>query len=298
MRSFTGFGQKSYIGQPYAVPIKLAGIATQCVPLLFQWISYGASTAVPNVNVLVNANNKPCSPLEQIRSIYIDNLGCDTPVYVNFPDTNTTIVAKPNSEGWYPAFTNQKVFSVIGEGFFTGDIGQTFIALCNVYIPPGVNNEIDTSVALWRGSPLITRGTSIYSSNYGIPALGDQFFSSGLLNLFNLGTTQNLWGTPKPSGFLYITGLSFYVADAYSGGPAPTLGQCVIESTGIAGILAVPNYFAPVVGGSYVGATPSPPIQMTGMQLKLDATQTWRVRVAVAVDQGFAQAFSSYTYQP
>src|SRR5580704_7932466 len=106
MRSFIGFGQANYIGIPETQGIKLAGIKGVVIPLLFQWISYGASTAKPNINVLVNVNNQACIAMDQIRSVYIDNLGSDQPIYVNFPDTNYTIAAKPNSEGWYPAYTN------------------------------------------------------------------------------------------------------------------------------------------------------------------------------------------------
>lgn len=296
MRSFLGFGQVPFIGTPGARGVKLAGIATVVVPLLFQWISYGADTTKPNINVNCDLNGKACTALDVIKSIYVDNLGNDVPVYVYFPDTQSTVVAKPNSEGWYPVFTNEKRFFVIGEGFFTGDIGQTLIVAANVYIPPSVNNEIDTAVALWKASPQITRGTSIYSNNLGTPALGDQFFSSGLLNFAGVGATQNMWNTPQPSGFIYVTMLNVYCADCFMVAGAK-LGQIVLESTGVAGILIVPNFYGPQGTILSTGVTP-PPLLLPGLQLKLDATQTWRLRVAVSVDNGFVQAFSSYTYQP
>jgi hypothetical protein len=296
LRTFIGFGQSSYIGIPQSQAIKLSGIAGVAVPLLFQWISYGASTVVPNINVLVDMRTSNCKALDQIRSVYIDNLGSDCPMYVYFPDTAYTVAAKPNSEGWYPVMTNSKVMWVIGEGFFTGDIPQTLIHVSNIPFVPSVNAEIDNAVALWRASPLITRGTSIYSSNLGIPALGDQFFSSGLLDFPSLGDIQNLWNTPKLTGFLYITTLNVNCVFAFMGGNNQ-LGQIVIESTGVAGILLVPNFYAE----KSTVASPSNqplPITLTGIQLKLDATQTWRMRVAVPVDQGKVQAFSSFTYQP
>lgn len=287
MRSFLGFGQVPYIGTPFTNAIKLAGIAGVQIPLLFQWLSYGASTARPNINVLVNANNTVCRAMDQIRSVYIDNLGSDNPIYVNFPDTGYTIAAKPNSSGWYPAFTNAKTLWVIGEGFLTGDIPQTYIVLCNIPLPASINTEIDNAVALYRASPTISRGTTIYNAALGIPALGDQFFASSQLNL-NSGGSVGLWNTPYASGFLFITGLNLN-SFGTTGGSV----QVSIESTGVAGVLLAPTWF---------GGTPAPGVSqivnLSAMQIKLDATQTWRMRLIQNIAGGFAQVLSSFTQQP
>lgn len=294
MRTFIGFGQAAYIGQPFTQAIKLAGIQTLCVPLLFQWLSYGAATAKPNINVLVDLENAHCKSLDQIRSIYIDNLGSNVPVYVYFPDSNYTIVAQPNSEGWYPAYTNQKKMWVVGEGFLDGSIPQTFILASNVYIPPSVNVEIPQTVQLWRASPVISRGTSIYNSAFGVPALGDQF-ATALLNAAIAGNTAGLWGTPYSSGFLYLTNLVVTCVGVFSGVVGLNEnGGFQLESTGVGGVLLPLQFDStqnPANGGAQL-------LTMSGLQIKLDATQTWRGRITTPVSQGALLIVSAFTQQP
>jgi hypothetical protein len=292
-RVFIGFGQQPYIGQPGAQAIKLGGISGSVIPLLFQWLSYGASSVVPNINVLVDLNGAACRSLDQIRSVYIDNLGSANPVYVYFPDTGYTIAAKANSEGWYPAFTNGRTVWVVGEGFLTGSIPQTFVLLSNVPMPPAVNTELDQAASLWLASPVISRGTSIYNSRLGIPALGDQFFATTFDPTFTTGIVP-LWNTPYASGFIYITSLIITAFAFQTAAPFEALGQLTIESTGIAGTLIQPIFMAQ-----------NPPantatISITGMQIKLDATQTWRLRVSIGAGNngGIASITSTFTQQP
>jgi hypothetical protein len=294
VRSFFGFGQVPYIGQPYAQPIKLTGITGRAVPLLFQWLSYGASSTVNNINVLVSLENAMCKALDQIRSIYIDNLGSDNPVYVNFPDMNYTIVAKPNSEGWYPVFTNARVFSVVGEGFLTGDIPQTFILATNIPQIPAVNVELDQAKSLLLASPVISRGTSIYNAALGTPALADQLNTPNI----NVGILNSvpLWGTPYPSGFIYVN--SIFLAPQGVTAAAAGLFSLQFESTGVAGLLFTTTVLVYPTGI----AAPSLPGNITffsGANIKLDATQTWRVRVLNIINTlGVAQIYSSFTQVP
>lgn len=293
MRSFLGFGQLPYIGQTFTLPIKLAGISGQTIPLLFQWLSYGASTAVPNINVAVDFDNPVCKAFDQIRSVYIDNLGSSVPVYVYFPDTGYTLSAKANSEGWYPAFTNAKKIWVIGQGFLTGSIPQTKVILCNIPLPPSVNVEIDQSVELWKASPVIARGTSIYNTNFGTPALGDQFYSSGSLDLTGPSIINSVWGTPYPDGFIYVNNVQFNAFGLFSSGSVQA--QFVLESTGVGGILLAPAFDVT----SPTAATGVLPIlTLQGMNIKLDATQSWRLRNAGSFTQGFIQMLSCYTKNP
>lgn len=292
-RSFIGFGQVPYIGQPFTNPIKLSGIAGTQLPLLFNWLIYGASTLRPNINVLVDIDNAVCRAMDQVRSVYIDNLGSDNPVYVYFPDTGYTVAAKPNSEGWYPAFTNAKKIWIIGEGFLTGDIPTAFVILCNIALPASVNTEIDNAVALWRASPTISRGSTIYNSTLGIPALGDQLFTANPLSATVIGDTVPLWNSPYASGFLYITSIVIYglgVSNAVLNS-----GAMVLESTGIAGVLATPRWIQqPTIPPGYVGEI----FRLTGLQTKLDAAQSWRARTITAGDGGTIQIYSSFTQQP
>lgn len=291
-RTFIGFGQVAYIGQPSSRAIKIFGISGQSVPLFFQWISYGASTAVPNINVLVNLDTSACKGLDQIRSVYIDNLGSVNPVYLYFPDTGQTLAAKANSEGWYPAFTNAKQMWVIGEGFLNGSIPQTFIIVSNVALPPSVNTEIDQAVNLWLASPVITRGNSIYNAALGVPALGDQIFVSPLLGMQISGSVAGMWNTPFVSGFLYVRTIQVIGQNVSSSGI--TSASIVLESTGVAGTL-IPLTFnvnnVNVQGNNVL-------LDLKDMQLKLDATQTWRLRNTNTAPSGSIFGISAFTQQP
>jgi hypothetical protein len=292
MRSFLGFGQVPYIGTPNAQPIKLGGIAAQTVPLLFQWISYGAGLARPNINVLVSLETQPCVKLDQIRSVYIDNLASDSPIYIYFPDVGYAITAKPNSEGWYPVYSNSKTFWVVGEGFTAANIPQTWILISNIFMPPSVNVELDNAVALWKASPIITRGNTIFNTNFGTPALGDQFFASPAISVA-VGNTAGLWNTPYASGFLYLTSLVINGVQLFSSGGNST-GTFVVESTGIAGTLFSELYC--LTPNTPPGV--SPLLQLSGLQTKLDATQTWRIRttsLSGGTVSGQLQSLSSFT---
>lgn len=274
--------------------MKIGPLAGKIIPLLFQWLAYGASTATPNINVLVDIDNATTKSFDQIRSIYIDNLGSPNPVYVYFPDTQYTISAKANSEGWYPAYTNARKIWVIGEGFLTGEIPQTLISLTNIPLPPNVNTEFDQAAALYLASPLIARGTSIYNTDFGTPSLGDQFSLSASLNLATVGNTVGLWGTPYPSGFLYINSLFINVV-AISASNTTGSFSLSIESTGAAGVLATPTGFV-------FPLAPPGNINMFGggANVKLDATQTWRARVvgnSNIFNGSAAQVMTAFTQQ-
>lgn len=293
MRLFLGFGQVPYIGAPFTTPIKLAGISGQTVPLLFNWISYGAATAKPNINVLVDIDNAVCKAIDQIRSIYIDNLGSQNPVYVYFPDTGYTCVAKANSEGWYPVYTNTKKLWVVGEGFLDGSIPTTFILLSNIALPASVNTELDQAVSLWKSSPLISRGSSIYNSSFGVPALGDQLTATGQMTL-TFPTTIPLWNSPYSSGFLYIQQIQIVMQNV-AHNISPAIGQFVLESTGVAGTLLNCFFVAPPTTNVVYNQIY---LDLKGMNLKLDATQIWQVRNITSVAQGNIQVYSSFTQSP
>jgi hypothetical protein len=258
---------------------------------LLQWLSYGASTANQNINVLVDLKTQPCVRLDQIRSVYIDNLGSDNPVYVYFPDTACTVVAKPNSEGWYPAYTGDRKFWVIGEGFLTGHIPQTLVIVTNIAVSPAVNVELDQSTPLWKASASITRGNTIYNSNLGVPALGDQ--TRQYFGAFNVPgvLANNVFDSPYSSGFIYLTTLDFSYLGMATGGQTIV----VLESTGIAGIL---YQFFWTMPNTIIPNSIQKILQLEGLQIKLDATQTWRLRAASTnISMGYS-ATVSFTTNP
>ena len=271
-RSFLGFGQVAYIGTPYTRPITFGGIKGISVPLRFDWLSYGASTVNPNVNVLVDLSTQNTKALIEIRSVYIDNLGSDVPVYIYFEDTDYSVVAAPNSAQWLPVYTKSLKFWIVGLGFLTGNIPTTKVIVTNLVIEASSDVEIATSIALWKASATITRGSTIYNENLGTPALGDQadthtgaFNSAGVM-------VPSLWQTPQPSGFLYVTNIDFtFISPAFIGAGGSTV--VVVESTGISGLL-----YSFIFSGSSTILGVQKLLGLNGMNLKLDATQTWRLR--------------------
>lgn len=295
MRIFSTIVPTAYIGAPQAQPIKLGGIAGQGVPLSFAWLGYGASSLKPNINVQVDLSQQPCVKLDQVRSVYIDNLGSDIPIYINFPDLNYTIVAKPNSEGWYPAYTNARQLSVIAEGFLSGNIPQTQIIVSNIYIPPSVNVELEQSASLWRASPNINR-TGGNTSNFGSPALGDQSVQySGAVAVPGV-LQNNLWGTPLTGGFIYLTAVEFLLQDISSSGNG--FLQILLQSTGIAGGLYVYFFVLPAASSPII---PAQILMRQGAKnIKLDATQTWQLFASTVVG-GIQAQYSlamDYTVNP
>ena len=297
MRIFSGITQQAYQGTPGAQAIKLAGISGYAIPLLFPWLNYGASSLVQNINVNVDFDNKDCSKLDQVRSIYIDNLGSDNPIYVNFPDTNYTVVAKPNSEGWYPAYTNARKMLVIGEGFLTNDIPITFIIASNIFIAPSVNNEIDVAISSWKASAQITKGTTIYNQNFGPPALGDQLYEVPNLSIGAVATIiPNLWNTALSSGFIYLTALDVSLSGVTS---AAANGSVLLQlvSTGVGGVFD--DFF--FQSGLAAGASIADVIKLrdwSGVNLKLDATQQWQLKVISTTLTGKVSFASVFTTNP
>lgn len=299
-RSFIGFGQKQYIGVPYVRPITLGGLLGQVAPLQFNWLSYGASSTVPNINVAVDLSvNLVASKLRQIRSVYIDNMGSDNPIYVYFPSTDYAVVAQPNSAGWFRAYATDYQLQVIGEGFTTGDIPTTKILVANVDVSPAVDIEVAQAIALWKASATISRGNTIYNQNFGAPALGDQTFQA-ILDVTSAGNTVGILNTPLASGFIIITHMYINlisVGDNVTGFLTPTL---FLESTGIAGILDKWKYVSNLISDPGYRPDYAPLYVLQSGNFKIDATQTWRLRqdIACGGTTGFANAVFGYSTSP
>lgn len=179
----------------------------------FNWATdYGAGTAKPAVNVLVNLQSGQGGAqqqIDQVRSVKIDNLGNPAPVYVYFLDTTDTIVAPANTIVWEPVVTNSKIANVILDGASDGSgVGRTKVYFCNYFVPPYVNAEISQAIALYKGSPTIQR-TNTLQPGFGPPALGDQGkgvqLAAGIVGDFAIML-------PATTGFYYITSLAFAVA--------------------------------------------------------------------------------------
>jgi hypothetical protein len=300
MRTFQQYPLVNYIGQPFTKPISVFGVNGQSIPLTFNWLVYGVSTAAPNLVVQVDMGNSiVAQKINNIRSVYIDNTGSDVPIYIIFPDTNCVVVCQPNCTIWAPCYTAGMKALVAGLGFFTGDIPSTAITFTNLIVPPATNIEIQTAVDLWKASSAITRGNTIYNTNLGVPALGDQLTGSqfGITannsqTIFNLGT-----------GFIYITELILSISNAQiaaNAGPVLGVGTAFFESTGVSGILVSPIFV--LLGQNNASSTVNVFTEILRQHgnFKLDGSQLWRVRWVTNgnFSNGTLSSFFSYTTNP
>lgn len=300
--NFTGTTTANYRGTTYRLPVKLPqGIITppgrvqpSVCPVTIDWVVYWQAAGNPaNMGVFVNlqAASVQASILDRIASVKIDNTGSQNSVYVLFEDTGDVINCPPNCSVTYPCLTNLLNAKIIATGLTAGFIPTTKIYFYNIELPPSVDYEVSQSVSLWKASPSITRGNTILNTNFGVPALADQFQSPSL-PLSPIGNTVGLWGTPYPSGFIYVNSFILTVGNMYSNGTSE-FGQIVVESTGISGILFQPAFQSPA---TIAERTYNQIItQNHGMNLKLDATQTWRMRVAAVIFSGFSQVYTAFT---
>lgn len=291
MRSFAGITNSNYAGSIQALPTNInntkfgqqPALPPSCVALAFDWAKdYGASTAKPNIAVSVNIGGGGTTrqKLDNVRSVRIDNLGNPVPVYVNFPDTNYTVVAPPNSIVRENVETGQFSAFIYAEGFTTGQTGLTAVYFYNYPSPPFLDTEINQTVDLWRASASISRGGTILNQNFGPPALGDQTIQFSNFVSANGVIQNNVMFTPFASGFLYVTHVDFSLTNINIPGAGGATLTLIMESTGSAGIL----YFLiwgsnpPNPAGSFINIQKI--LNLSAMNIKLDATQTWRLRIS------------------
>lgn len=298
---------RPYIGVPYSSPIDLCkpvSLPAASIPFSIQWEIYnaGATSAghFPDVGVNVNLQNMGSNKaiLDSIRGVYIDNLGCDVPVYVYFPETNFTVAAQPNATMFFPVFANAKNAIIYGKGFTEATrTARTNVLFTNAAVAPYVDNELLQSVALYRASPAIQRGLNIFNSNFAPPALGDQTFGGTIL-LSGLGQAPLFPNLAMPSGFYYITSLVCRAVQAYID-PVRSLGNARILSSGVSGTLYDMTFGVPSqTEFADTGSQDNVILQQFGLQLKIDATEQWRIQNLNTLSNGRIQWYVSYTYQP
>lgn len=277
-RSFIGFGQSPYIGVLQPFPNHLVP-GSYLIPAFLNWLSYGASSAKPNVNVLADMTQAPrLKDTWKIRSVYIDNLNSNVPIYVFFPDTGFAVVAPPNSTDWYPAFTNTRTAWIIGEGFATGSIPSTLIYFSDAIIMPYSISEFDQAAPLYRASNSITRGSTIYNTNFGIPALGDQNTKTVIATNVAGAVAAVTKLAAQANGFYYITFAEWELIANKSQAADFIPASCQFESTGpTGGVFSV--FYASLNGVS----TNSEIIESFPCQLKVPATESYQLRITGAL---------------
>jgi len=272
--SFLGYPFKPYIGTPYSLPMQIKDLSGKCVPLNFDWAAYGVGPANPNLVVNVNLNANSSAPiLDKIRSIYIDNLASAVPIFVQFLDTNFTVVAQPNSAGWYPVFTNNYLFTVSGLGFTTDNIPSTSIYVTNILVYAYTDNSLTSVQPQYIGSPFIQGsqgGAAIGTTGFGPPALGDQ--SEDYSRII---TGQGLFNSPAifPVGWsIYLTSIQLSLFGAVGVSAVSNLTWSISGggNTLFSGEMAIPN--APASGVNIPNIR-----NLTGMNLRLnDSTVAWK----------------------
>lgn len=172
--NLAAFKNTNYIGTPYgqSIAIGVKPLANNQTPKTVRidipWYTYGASTANQQISVSGNLfqQNQQVSPLDFIRSVFIDNLYVNVPVYVQFPDTLHTIVCPPNSQAMHPVFTYQQQFTIFGDGFEDGDVSTTSLFFSNIdrqgyYVPGSIGGETPgTAVLLNYAGSYVNAGAS------------------------------------------------------------------------------------------------------------------------------------------
>lgn len=309
MLSFFGIATKPYIGNLYDLPAtnndaifgKQPALPPTSVVTQFFWANYGVGTTNPNIAVNISIPAKgPRVLLDKILSVRIDNLGNPVPVYVYFPDTNYTVACPPDTVVWEPVKTNQFTAFIIAEGFTDNQIGNSAVYFCNFSTVPFQNNSFPQFTPLWKASATITRGNTIYNQNFGVPALGDQTAQYPVAGTNPPVLATNLWGTPYPSGFLYLTHIDVKVLEAVGTAVGDLGVTWVLESTGISGTLYTFSFATVALAANDLRTTPISILNFSAMNIKLDATQIWRLRVTAATNiQGISyQHVFNFTINP
>lgn len=282
----SSYTQVPYKLTPVAWPVRIFDpptIKPVSCQLSFNWLVYFAAlNGAPNIAVEININSGGTAQggvMDKVVTVKIDNSNSAVPILVNFPDSGDTVSCPPQSIVTLPVNTNGTRAFVIAQGLSVGFTPQTLVTFYNYFIPPSIDPVLQLTYPQWLGSPTIQRNTNqILTPGFGSPALGDQtvqyHFAMDAIN------TIPIFGTPRPSGFIYITGIDVKLFLLVAGGTSEQLGSLFAESTGSAGILYEWNYYVVLPSSIYS-------IYSTyGMNIKIDATQTWRLRNTVDIPTG------------
>lgn len=274
MRSLSTFRFAPYQGQIFR---RAAGFCDGDVAVAtINWATYWAQSNTANQRVGVSLQSGTGSDgsqgvIKKIVSIRIDNTNSALPCYVSFPDASDVITCPPYASITASALTNQLSCEIGVAGLQAGALPTVSVTFMPFYMPPMLAPELPLVYPQELGSPVIQNNASqILTAGFASRALGDQLFSVDALSLTAPGAVVSVFNTPRASGFIYITACVFRAYNIASG--VVTQEQVVLESTGTAGILF--NWI--FTSG---GLQPSLEIEnISGLQLKIDATQTWRIR--------------------
>lgn len=174
MRNFYSVPFGAYKGQLSSRAINARGQLGACLQAKVPWGAYSVGlqalgTANPQFNVQIEANAagpNTISQLWQIRSVYIDNTGCNFPVYVYFPDTDYAVPCPANNAGWFRAFTIARRAWIVGLGISNLDISNG--ATTSVYFTDlELNSYIDPEIAVAVQLGIATQNINIGAGSGG-----------------------------------------------------------------------------------------------------------------------------------
>ena len=267
--------QFPFSGTPFTQAVNLdqqRSQATSVVPLLFNWNDYYTkSGGLAQLGVAINlagGSTPLAGALDKIRGIKIDNSNSNLFISVFFPDTGDLIACSPDCVQYAPVMTNGQTCVVIAQGLNAlNAIASSKIYLTNFFLPVSSDYQKQLTFPQWLGSPSIQRGSnSIITPGFAPPALGDQtaqYFMPGTAAPQTIG----ILGSPKPSGYYYLTGV---YANFINGSPGNSVATWKITGA-VSGDLYTFQY-----GGAYdTQIGPCVLYNQTGLQLRLDATDTW-----------------------
>lgn len=300
----TQYPQTAYRQTPVAWPVSIFNPPTQKpsnVVLSFDWTVYFAlmsarvgATLAANIAVEVDANSGGTSQggvIDKIVTAKIDNSNSLNPILVFFPDSGDTISCAPQTIATLPCNTNSSKCFVIAQGLATGFLPKTTVTFYNYFIPPSIDPVLQLVYPQWLGSPTIQRNQNqILTPGFAPPALGDQSVQYAI-SLVNATTQTGIFGTPLVSGFVYITGVDVRYVTFLAGGTSNVIPSLLLESTGSAGVLFNWLWMFPIASGIYSLYNQS------GLQIKIDATQSWRLRWTFQPPSGSgATALAGFSY--
>lgn len=289
----------NYIGIPQSAPTGVCVPSTQTpksVPLVIDWNTYWQAAGHPSavgIQVDLVGNTPTNNTLDKIRSIKIDNTFSVCPLFIYFGDTRDTITCAPQTVVTLPVNSNDTKLVIYAENLTAGFLPYTVIHLFNVLLPPVIDPAVQVTYPQWIGSPTIQRG-NILTPGFGAPALGDQFEVQSM----NLTTPSNppLWGTPRASGFIYVTDMFASFTGCFNSAAGGGATQVIVQIFGTrTGILARCSCWAPI-------DTPPPgtftALSLTG-NVRLDATDSYNMLLLSAGITGGEISFnSSFSYVP
>lgn len=284
-QSFSGITNYAYNQKPTTAAIQLGSISGQCVPLILPWAVYSASSANLAVNVDLS-DATITKALVSIKSVYIDNMGSSAAAYVQFPDTGYTVVAKANSAGWFPVYTNQWKCTIYALGINPNAIPTTKVLISNLAIVPQLETELEESISLWLASPVLAR-SGANNAQYSPPAIGDQVLSIGINPAGQVAPIFN----NHAGNFIYITDLFVTVQDLAQSSQF----AFYFESTGTAGIIISTS-----VSTSATNVVSLATLINCHGNWKLDGSQSYQFRTEALAGApgGLIQAYVTYTIAP